>query len=138
MSSLDNVAVGERFIGVPTPAAATHAIAGPTWPFGGTFTLDTATLKSDATDNWFLTSAGGLNGNQDNVDTERADINVGRFIRSASNPTPPQALPADMTLRQGLHWFCPQAAAASRWRMPGFVTVAHSRTLATARARSSS
>lgn len=129
VASLENVAVGERFIGVPTPTAATHAITAPTNPFGGTFTLHTATLTSNASNNWFLTAAGQLGGNHDTITTSRANVNVGRFVQSASNPAPPQGLPATMTLSQGLHWFCPQAPAATRWRMPAFVTVAHSRTL---------
>ncbi len=129
VASLENVGVGERFIGIPTPAAAQHAITAPLNPFGGTFALSTATLTPTAIDNWFLTNAGMLGGNQDNVTIGRAAINVGRFVQSASNPNPPRGLPADMTIRQGLHWFCPQAPAANRWRMPAFVTVAHSRTL---------
>jgi hypothetical protein len=129
VASLDNVGVGERFIGIPTPAAAQHAILAPLNPFGGSFNLHTATLTPGGTNNWFLTNAGTLGGTQDSVTIGRAGINVGRFLRSASNPNPPRALPADMTIRQGLHWFCPQAPAANRWRMPQFVTVAHSRTL---------
>jgi hypothetical protein len=129
VASLDQVGVGERFVGVPNPTGATHAITTPTNPFGGTFTLSTATLTPGATNNWFLTPAGTLGGTQDNVTMGRANINVGRFVQSFSNPSPPQGLPATMTLTQGLHWFCPQAPAATRWRMPAFVNVAHSRTL---------
>jgi hypothetical protein len=129
VASLKAVGVGERFTNVPNPAAATHAITAPTNPFGGTFTLSTGTLTPGATDNWFLTAAGQLGGTRDVITIQRANINVGRFIQSASNPGPPQGLPATMTLLQGLHWYCPQAAAASRWQMPSFVTVAHSRTL---------
>src|SRR6185503_12460220 len=129
VASLDNVGVGERFIGIPNPTGATHAITAPLNPFGGTFTLNTATLTPGATNNWFLTPAGTLGGNQDTVTIGRAGINVGRFIQSFSRPSPPQGLPATITLAQGLHWFCPQAAAATRWRMPAFVNVAHSRTL---------
>jgi hypothetical protein len=127
--SLQSVAVGERFIGVPTPAAATHAVGPPTHPFGGTFTLTSSTLTPDARDNWFLTAGGELGGRHDEVVIGHGGIDVGRFVASASNPRPPQALPAVMALRQGLHWYCPQAPASSRWRMPGFVTVPHDRTL---------
>jgi hypothetical protein len=127
VASLADVGVGERFTNVPNPAAATHNIVAPLNPFGGTFALSTATLTPNATHNWFLTSAGGLGGSLDSVSTNQANINVGRFVQSASNPTPPQGLPATMTLLQRLHWFCPQRPAAVRWI--GFVTVAHSRTL---------
>jgi Domain of unknown function (DUF4157) len=129
VASLENVAVGEQFIGVPTPTAATHAIGPPTYPFGGTFTLSTATLTPDATNNWFLTAKGELGGTHDEVTIGKSGINVGLFVASASNPKPVQALPATVALSQGLHWFCPQAPAASRWRTPPFVTVAHNRTL---------
>lgn len=129
VASLLGVAVGERFIGIPNPAGATHIIPPPTHPFGGNFTLETSTLKSDASDNWFLTAAGELGGTHDSVTFSKAGVNVGRFIQSASNTRPARALPADMTLTQGLHWFCPQAPAATRWRTPAFVQVGHSRTL---------
>lgn len=127
VASLENVGVGERFTNVPAPTAATHAIVAPLHPFGGTFTLATATLTPGATNNWFLTPAGGLGGSLDSVTTGQANINVGRFVQSASNPTLARGLPATMTLLQRLHWFCPQSPAANRWT--GFVTVAHSRTL---------
>jgi hypothetical protein len=129
VASLENVAVGERFIGVPNPTGAAHAITAPTYPFGGTFQLQTATLTANASNNWFLTAAGQLGGTHDIVFISRASINVGRFMLSASNASPPQGLPATITLTQGLHWFCPQALAANRWRTPAFATVAHSRTL---------
>jgi len=127
VASLANVAVGERFTNVPNPPAAVHAIAAPLYPFGGTFTLSTATLTPGATNNWFLTTAGGLGGSLDSVTIGQAGINAGRFVQSASNPSPPQGLPAGFTLLQSLHWFCEQRPSASRW-MP-FVTVPHSRTL---------
>lgn len=129
VASLENVGVGERFIGIANPAGARHVINPPTYPFGGTDTLKTATLMPDGSDNWFLTNAGQLNGTFDEVTIQSAHINVGRFVLSASNPRPPGPLPATMSLRQGLHWWCPQAPAATRWRMPAFVVVAHSRTL---------
>lgn len=126
-ASLENVGVGERFTNVPNPAGAAHNIVAPLNPFGGTFTLNTATLTPGAANNWFLTAAGGLNGNLDNVTTGKGNVNVGRFVQSASMPAPPQGLPASMTLLQNLRWFCPQAPAPSCWT--GFVTVPHSRTL---------
>jgi len=127
VASLENVGVGERFTNVPNPAAATHVLAAPLYPFGGTFTLHTATLTPTATDNWFLTAAGGLGGTLDSVTIGQAGINVGRFVQSASNPSPLQGLPAGFTLLQSLHWFCEQKPGANRWTP--FVTVAHSRTL---------
>jgi hypothetical protein len=127
VASLTNVGVGERFTNVPSPAAASHAIVAPLFPFGGTFMLGTATLTPNATNNWFLTAAGGLGGTLDTVTIGQASINAGRFVQSASNPSPPLGLPAGFTLLQSLHWFCPQRSAANRW-IP-FVTVPHSRTL---------
>jgi hypothetical protein len=109
------------------PAAASHVLAAPLYPFGGTFTLHTATLTPTASDNWFLTAAGGLGGTLDTVTIGQSGINVGRFVQSASNPSPPQGLPVGFTLLQSLHWFCEQKPAANRWTP--FVTVAHSRTL---------
>jgi Domain of unknown function (DUF4157) len=129
VASLEGVAVGERFTNVPSPTQAVHVILPPQYPFGASFTLDTATLTPGATDNWHLTAAGELGGNHDTVTIGQAGINVGRFTQSASNPAPPRPLPVTFTLLQGLHWYCPQAAAAARWRMPAFVVVAHSRTL---------
>jgi hypothetical protein len=127
VASLENVGVGERFTNVPNPAAATHVLAAPLYQFGGTFTLHTATLTPTATDNWFLTAAGGLGGTLDSVTIGQAGINVGRFVQSASNLNPRQGLPAGFTLLQSLHWFCEQRPAANKWTP--FVTVAHSRTL---------
>jgi hypothetical protein len=127
VASLENVGVGERFTNVPSPAAASHALVAPLYPFGGTFTLHTATLTPTATDNWFLTAAGSLGGTLDTVTIGQTGINAGRFVQSASNPTPPQGLPAGFTLLQSLHWFCEQKPAANRWTP--FATVAHSRTL---------
>jgi hypothetical protein len=126
-ASIANVAVGERFTNVPNPTAASHAIVAPLYPFGGTFTLQTATLTPSASNNWFLTAAGGLGGTLDSVTIGQAAINAGRFVQSASNPSPPQGLPAAFTVLQSLHWFCEQRPAANRW-IP-FVTVAHTRML---------
>lgn len=128
VASLAGVAVGERFPGIPNPTAATHDLTAPLYPFGGTFTLHTATLEPDASNNWFVTSAGELGGNHDNVTIGRDGVNVGRFVASHSNPTPPQSLPAGFSINQNLRWFCAQRPAASRWR-PSFATVAHDRRL---------
>ena len=129
-ASLANVAVGERFTNVPNPPAAVHAIVAPLYPFGGTFTLQTATLTPGAGNNWVLTAAGGLNAGPLGLDTVtigQAGINAGRFVQTVSNPSPPQGLPAGFTLLQSLHWFCADRPAANRWTP--FVTVAHTRTL---------
>jgi len=129
VASLDGVPVGERFTNVPNPPAAVHALVAPLFPFGGTFTFHTATLTPTAASgsNWFLTPAGGLGGTLDSVTIDQAGINVGRFVQSASNPSPPHGLPGGFTLFQSLHWFCPQRPAANRWI--AFITVAHTRTL---------
>src|SRR5262249_53641573 len=58
VTSLENVAVGEQFIGVPTPTAATHVIGPPTHPFGGTHTLTPSTLPPGPTANWFMNAKG--------------------------------------------------------------------------------
>ena len=124
-SSLENVPVGEEFSGVPNPTATVHVVTGT--PFGnGNFTLNTANLTPNATNNWVVTG-GSLGGRHDRVTIGRAGINVGEFLASASNPTPANTLPAGFTLTQGLFWFCRQAAAALRWTR--FADVDHVRTL---------
>jgi hypothetical protein len=127
VASLANVGIGERFPNIPTPDAANHTIVAPTNPFGGTFKLHTATLTNDASNNWFATAAGGLNGTQDMVFTGRSGVNVQLHVASTSNPTPKFPLPATMDIEQDLHWFCPQEAAGARWTK--FATVHHVRTL---------
>jgi hypothetical protein len=127
VGDIENVGVGERFPGVPNPTGATHVIPATVFPFGGTFTLNTATLTPGATDNWFLTASGGLNGTQDSVVTGQTNINVGRFVQSASNLRPSSRLPAGFSIDQHFHWYNPLAAAAARWN--DFATVSHSRFL---------
>lgn len=124
VASLQNVAVGERFPNVPNPNAAMHPNIHT--PFGP-FTLNTATLTPNATNNWFLTAAGTLGGNNDRITFGRAQINVGLFLQSASNPNPANALPASFSLAQDLHWYCRSAPAANRWTQ--FVQVQHTRGL---------
>lgn len=122
------VKVNERFSGLATPDAATHAV--PT-PFG-TFTLRSNpwTPNSDAP-GWDVT-ASGVQG-PDRISTERNFIDVGRFVSSASNPTPATTLtsatPVGFSVQQDLHWFCPQAAVGSQWISPPFVTLTHTRHL---------
>ncbi len=126
VESLERVGVGERFPNVPTPDAATHAITNT--PFGnGTFTLTTATLTPDASNNWFLTKAGGLNGTHDRVSIGRAGIDVGQHIASTSNPKPANPLPAGFSVQQDLNWYCPAAAADKRWTK--FKSIDHERRL---------
>jgi Domain of unknown function (DUF4157) len=128
VGDISGVGVGERFPGLANPTAASHVIPASVFPFGGTFTLATATLTPDATNNWFLTAAGGLDGSLDTISTGQANINVGTFVQSASNPRPANRLPAGFTVDQHLHWYNPLAAtAAGRWT--DFVTVGHSRFL---------
>ena len=124
VADLQNVAVGERFPNLPNPNGAVHANI-PT-PFGP-FTLHTATLTANATNNWFLDAQGRLNGTDDRVTFEKAGVNVGRFLQSVSNPAPTHALPASFTIDQDLHWYCRLQPAANRWTQ--FVRVQHTRAL---------
>jgi hypothetical protein len=126
VSSLDNVAVGERFPNLPTPTAASHTFA---TPFGD-FTLTTGTLPntaSAASGNWFLTSAGQLGGTHDNVTIAKSMVDIGRHLASDSNPTPTNPLPAGFTIDQQFHWWCPHSPAASRWTH--FASTTHTRRL---------
>ena len=125
VAELEGVPIGEKFPLLATPNAATHDIPPPTFPFGGTFTLHTATLTPDASNNWFATSSGSLGGTFDTVSLDPAGIDVGRFVRSKSNPSPPAALPQSFSVEQHLHWFNPMAA--SPW--VDFRTVTHKREL---------
>lgn len=128
VADLQDVAVGESFPGLANPTGATHAIPPPLYPFGGTFTLATATLTANASNNWFVTAAGGLNGTLDTVSIGHDAIDVGRFVQSASNPTPAGRLPRGFTIDQHLHWYNPLVVdAAQRWTH--FATVGHSRFL---------
>lgn len=125
-SSLRNVAVGERFPGIPDPDAASHTL---TTPFGD-FTLSTGTLQDAANathGNWFLTAAGELGGTHDNVTIARSMVDIGRHLVSDSNPTPAHPLPAGFTITQDWHWWCPHGAPGSRWTR--FTAVTHRREL---------
>ena len=128
VTHLEGVPVGEKFPDLANPNGASHRIRNPPYPFDTSFTLTTATLTSDASNNWFLTSAGELGGSHDTIDIAHGNIDVGRFVQSASNPRPAGRLPAGFTVEQHLHWYCPQEANTRR-RWTDFVTVAHSRTL---------
>jgi hypothetical protein len=122
-ASLQFVKVGEQFSGVPNPTATRHVI--PHTPFGP-FELTTRNLTPNASGTWSMDN-GNLGGAHDTVTIERDVVNVGNFVRSASNPTSTASLPASFTLTQSLFWFCKQAAAGSRWTQ--FVDVDHVRTL---------
>ena len=126
VASLDQVAVGERFPNLPNPTTATHTFA---TPFGD-FTLTTGTLPdaaSAASGNWFLTSAGELGGSHDNVTIAKSMIDIGKHLVSDSNLTPTDPLPAGFTVDQQFHWWCPHAAAGSRWTM--YAATTHTRRL---------
>src|ERR1044072_3294919 len=124
IASIEDIPVGEEFSGVPNPSGTRHAV--PTTPFGP-FTLTTAHLTPNATDNWFIRN-GSLNGRtHDRVDFERSLVDVGQFVVSASNRAPANSGRASFTLTEGLLWFCRQAAVGSRWAR--FVPVDHVRTL---------
>ncbi len=77
--------------------------------------------------NWFLTSAGELGGSHDNVTIAKSMIDIGKHLVSDSNPTPANPLPAGFTVDQEFHWWCPHAAAGSRWTM--FAPTTHTRRL---------
>lgn len=127
VASLENVAVGERFPNLPDPSSASHTI--PVTPFGS-FTLNTGTLPnaaSGSSGNWFLTSAGELGGTHDNVTFGKAGIDLGRHLVSDSNPTPTYPVPAEFVIDQQFHWWCPHAAAGSRWTQ--FAATTHTRRL---------
>jgi len=65
----------------------------------GTFTLAANVSGSPG---WDLTSAGTMAG-PDNVDIEKAMIDVGKFVKSASNPAPANSLPVGFTMVQHMH-----------------------------------
>jgi hypothetical protein len=126
VSDLAGIGVGEKFPNLATPNAATHDIVAPAYPFGPSFTLHTATLTADASNNWFATAAGGLGGTFDTVSIGSTGIDVGRFVRSTSNPNPTATLPQGFSVEQHLHWYNPMAAT-NRWT--DFRTVIHKREL---------
>ncbi|HXJ01851.1 MAG TPA: hypothetical protein VNH44_11545 [Micropepsaceae bacterium] len=123
-SSLDQVAVGEKFPNLPTPNAATHTFQ----TVFGQFTLKTGTLpNTPAAGNWFLTSGGELGDDHDTVGIQKSLIDIGRHLASDSNPTPAHPMPAGFTVDQEFHWWCPHAPAGSRWTHAADTT--HERTL---------
>lgn len=125
---LHHAHINERFAGLATPNATTHAVETPF----GTFTLTSNpfVLNSDAP-GWDISAAGVMS--PDNIGIARSFINVGRFIASASNRTPAVSFDANgmvgFSVRQDLHWLCPQAAVGAQWVMPAFTTLTHTRHL---------
>jgi uncharacterized protein DUF4157 len=122
------VRVNERFPLLPTPDARTHTF---TTPFGE-FTLHTNPwTPSSAAPGWDI-DASGIMG-PDNLAIDRSLVDVGHFVASASNPTPATTLtsatPVGFTVRQDLHWLCPQAAVGSQWVTPAFASLTHTRHL---------
>ena len=65
----------------------------------GTFTLSANAAGSQG---WDLTSAGAMAG-PDNVDIDKSMIDVGKFVKSASNPAPANTLPVGFTMVQHMH-----------------------------------
>lgn len=125
-SSLDQVAVGEKFPSVPAPGAASHTLSTPF----GSFTLTTGTLPdtpSAAAGNWFLTNTGELGGTHDTVGIQKSMIDIGRHLASDSNPHPANPLPAGFTIDQQFFWWCPHAPGGHRWTQAAATT--HTRRL---------
>lgn len=126
VASLSQVAVGERFPALPDPDAASHTF---TTPFGD-FILSTGTLPdaaSGSAGNWFLTDSGELGGTHDKVSLARSMVDIGQHLVSDANPTPAHPLPAGFSVAQDFHWWCPWAAAGSRWTH--FTSTTHLRQL---------
>ena len=123
-ASLDQVGMGEKFPNLPTPDAATHTFETPF----GEFTLQTGTLpNTPAKGNWLLTSSGELGDDHDTVGIQKKMIDIGRHLKSDSNPTPANPIPVGFTVDQEFYWWCPHSAAGSRWTLAAKTT--HERTL---------
>jgi hypothetical protein len=114
VSSLEEVAVGERFPNVPAPDAAAHTF--PT-PFGS-FTLTTGTLPdtpSAGTGDWFLTDTGELGATGDTVGYRKSLLDIGHHLASGSNPSPANPMPVQFVVDQQFFWWCPHAPPGKRW-----------------------
>jgi hypothetical protein len=68
-------------------------------PFGADFTLSANKKNSKG---WFLDNSGTMAG-PDGVSISTAGIDAGKFVKSASNPTPAQTLPAGFNMTQKFH-----------------------------------
>jgi hypothetical protein len=124
--AIEGVAVGERFPNLPDPDTASHTFDTPF----GEFTLRTGTLPdaaSAASGNWFLINSAELGGDHDTVSIAKSMVDLGRHLPSDSNPNPTHPIPAGFTVDQDLHWWCPHAAAGSRWTQ--FDSTTHRREL---------
>src|SRR6266851_116490 len=88
----------------------------------GTFTL---AANPSGSAGWDLTSAGAMAG-PDNVDIEKAMIDVGKFVKSASNPAPANTLPVGFSMVQHMH---AKSFPAGTLDASPFTDVNHVRTL---------
>jgi hypothetical protein len=90
-------------------------------PFGRPFTLSANTANSPG---WALDS-GGTMGGPDNVTIDKAGIDIGRFTKSASNPSA-AALPQGFTMTQHLH---AKSFPSGKLETTPFTDASHTRTL---------
>ncbi len=89
-------------------------------PWGGSFKLTANAARSHG---WDLNGAGTMAG-PDNVDIGAASVDIGPFVKSASNPSP-KALPQGFSMKQSLH-----AKSFPGGRdATAFTSTAHKRTL---------
>jgi hypothetical protein len=88
----------------------------------GTFALAANAAGSHG---WDLDAAGAMAG-PDNVDIDRTKVNIGKFVESASNPTPANTLPVGFTMVQHLH---AKSLPAGTLDAAAFADVNHVRTL---------
>jgi hypothetical protein len=134
---MDKLRLSEHFPNIPTPNAASHVFSGANWPFGrgaDSFTLDTKTLSNTASRAWTVDTSGQFGpspnpdlADGDNVSTHKDLIKVADHVANASNTTPRNTLPVELSMDQELHFFNPVAASGSRWTQ--FVTTQHKRKL---------
>ena len=134
---MEKLRLSEHFPNVPTPNASTHLISGADWPFGrgrDRFTLSTKTLSNTASGAWTVDTAGQFGpspnpalADGDNVSTHKDLIKVADHVANASNATPRNTLPVELSLDQELHFFNPVAPSGARWTR--FVTTQHKRKL---------
>jgi hypothetical protein len=88
----------------------------------GTFTLSANAAGSQG---WDLTSSGAMAG-PDNVDIDKSKVDVGKFIKSASNTAPANTLPVGFTMVQHMH---AKSFPAGTLDASPFTDVNHVRTL---------
>lgn len=90
-------------------------------PFG-TFSL---AANAGGSHGWDLNSSGAMAG-PDNVGIDKAMVDVGKFVKSASNPSPTAALPVGFTMVQHLH---AKSLPSGSLDATAFADVSHVRTL---------